>query len=320
MLLNNEEIFLFTLNNSQLRLGIDIDDSCARVALLERKGKKISVLNLIKQERNDLPLAEVLQEIKSSLKKSLPFPYTLPKVQAMAIAQRHVITKLIAPAANISDHEQHVYMGMQLAENLGLPLGELLYDYSDPSTPEQKITVYACKKLMMSESLTALEQAKFHLSVLELQQSSLLRIYKRTIDDNDEKALLINISNNYAQLLLVEPGEKSEQVFFREISLPSAPQADDTSAFTELLVEDILHQYQKIKALKPSLHVGSLWVSGSNLKRLDKEMLQQSVKWNVHLFNPLQSFDTAHLPSGIEPMEWATAIGLALREDNNASN
>ncbi|MGL4826867.1 MAG: type IV pilus biogenesis protein PilM [Vibrionaceae bacterium] len=311
---------MFTLNNSQLTLGIDIDSTCARVALLERKGKKISVLNLIKQERNDLPLADVLQKVKSSLKKSLPFPYTLPKLQAMAIAPRHVITKLIAPAANISDHEQHVYIGMQLAENLGLPLDELLYDYSAPSTPEQKITVYACKKIAMNESITALEQAKFHLSVLELQQSSLLRIYKRTIDDNDEKALLIDISNNYAQLLLVDPEEKSDQVFSREISLPSAQQADDALAFTELLAEEILHQYQKIKALKPSLNVSSLWVSGSNLKRLDQEMLQQSVKWDVHLFNPLQSFNTAHLPSGIVPMEWSTAIGLALREDNDASN
>ncbi|MGL6177592.1 MAG: type IV pilus biogenesis protein PilM, partial [Vibrionaceae bacterium] len=201
-----------------------------------------------------------------------------------------------------------------------LPLDELLYDYSAPSTPEQKITVYACKKIAMNESITALEQAKFHLSVLELQQSSLLRIYKRTIDDNDEKALLIDISNNYAQLLLVDPEEKSDQVFSREISLPSAQQADDALAFTELLAEEILHQYQKIKALKPSLNVSSLWVSGSNLKRLDQEMLQQSVKWDVHLFNPLQSFNTAHLPSGIVPMEWSTAIGLALREDNDASN
>ncbi|MGL5291206.1 MAG: hypothetical protein ACRC9T_04680, partial [Vibrionaceae bacterium] len=181
---------MFTLNNSQLTVGIDIDSTCARIALLERKGKKVHVLNLIKQERENLPLAEVLQKAKGLLKKSLPFPYTFPKLQAMAIAQRHVITKLIAQAPDVPASEQHTYIGMQLAQTLGLPLDDLLYDYSPPTTPEQKITVYACKKIAINGSLAALDEAKFALSVLELQQSSLLRIYKRTIDDNDEPALL----------------------------------------------------------------------------------------------------------------------------------
>ncbi|MGL5336276.1 MAG: type IV pilus biogenesis protein PilM [Enterovibrio sp.] len=310
---------MFTLNNSQLTLGIDIDSTCARIALLERKGKKICVLNLIKQERENLPLAEILQKAKISLKKSLPFPYTLPRQQAMAIAQRHVITKLITPAANISANEQHMYIGMQVAQNLGLPLDELFYDYSQPDTPEQKITVFACKKISIKASLTALEQAKFDLSVLELQQNSLLRLCKRTID-KDEKALLIDISRDHAQLLLIEPQQKSNEIFFREISLPNEQQADDPLTFTDQLADEILNQYQKLKALKPSLHIDSLWVSGSNIKRLDKELLQDSVNWSVHLLNPLQSLNTTHLPPDIEPMEWATAIGLALREDDDASN
>ncbi|MGL5291278.1 MAG: hypothetical protein ACRC9T_05055, partial [Vibrionaceae bacterium] len=176
------------------------------------------------------------------------------------------------------------------------------------------------KKIAINGSLAALDEAKFALSVLELQQSSLLRIYKRTIDDNDEPALLIDISNDCAQMLLIEPQEKVNEIFFREISLPSEQQTEDKLTFTEQLAEDILRQYQKLKALKPSLHISSLWISGSNLKRLDKEMLQLAVDWNVHLFNPLQSLNSAHLPPHIEPMEWATAIGLALREDDDASN
>lgn len=300
-------------------IGIDIGATNVRAALIQKRGKSKQLKALVSEPIQGISLEEALIKIKKKINKEYKLPWYCIRQQVLGVAQSNVAIKRFASLPDVHEQEQYIQVGLQLAESLGLPIDELLYDFR--SLPQNEgIEVYACRRAVLDESLTALSCVGYKLSVIELQTHALMRLYQQQIThlSTIECSLMLDVGGERVQICA---GDGASGQFFRELPLPlemgGSNESEIRRVFTEQLVEIIQRQYQVAATSLTGAYINRVWLSGENEKYLDTLLLEERLKWDVQTLNPLQGLNYA--PELIENLTepasaWSIAIGLALGE------
>ncbi|WP_163392048.1 type IV pilus biogenesis protein PilM [Enterovibrio norvegicus] len=305
-------------------LGIEFGTHAVRAALIQKHGDAYRVNALVSEKYGGNSLTDALRLLKKRLRKNIKAPWQWPSQQVLGVPQSKVVLKRIAVPTDLPENEQFIQVGMMLAESLGLPMDELLYDYRVLPNGEG-VEVYACRKVTLKDSLDALSEAGFHLSVIELQAHALMRLHQHHSEKGEATGteLFVDISHERMQICL---GDNLSDPFFRELPLPNESLGADSllgrNRYAETLADTIQRQYQLAATQFPGKHVSNLMLSGEGLSDVDALHLEAHLSWHVETFNPLMTMSlTQKLVEGLdEPTStWTTAIGLALRGMDDAT-
>lgn len=300
-------------------VGIDIGSNIVRAALIQKRGKSLRLYALISEPIQEEGLEDALLKLKKKIKRAHKLPRFWFTHFVMGVAQSNVAIKRFSSTPDPHEQEQYLQVGLQLAESLGLPIDELLYDYRALADADG-VEVYACRRAVINDALAALTGAGYRLSVIELQTHALLRLYQqqRTKSSAVECSLMVDVGSERVQIC-ADDGKSGQ--FFHELPLTFNSKVASTEeavrAFTEQLIDIIQRQYQFVATSLKGAYVNRIWLSGENLKYLDMFLLKEKLQWQVQTLNPLQGL--------IYPQElienlpdlasaWSIAVGLALRD------
>lgn len=300
-------------------MGIDISAKTVRAALIQKKGNAMQLLALVSEPIIDDALNHALLELKIKLNKACKLPWYFVSHQVMGVAQSNVALKRFCILPNTHEQEQYIQIGLQLAESLGLPVDDLLYDYC-PLPQSEGVEVYACRRSVVDKSLVSLSDAGYQLSVIELQTHALIRLYHRQLKQKkcSESALILDLGYERLQICA---GDDKSILFFRELPLSFDIQNESPTkarlTYNEQLVDIIQRQYQVAVTSLTGLQINCLWLSGENAQNVDILLLKERLQWDVKTLNPLQGFNysSEFIDDLPEPAcAWSIAMGLALRE------
>lgn len=298
--------------------GIDIGSKMIRVALIQKRNNSLHLLALISESIDGVPLEEALRDIKIKLKHAYKIPHFWFTDLVMGIPQSQVAVKRFSAMPDMHEEEQYIQVGMQLAESLGLPIDELLYDYRS-LVDTDAVEVYACRRAVIDETLNALKTNGYRLSVIELQTHALMRLYQqhRVNLSSIESSLMVDVGN---ERVLICAGDGMSGQFFRELPLPFgdnvSSEVEAKRVFTEKLIDIIQRQYQFVATALTGGYINRVWLSGENAKYVDFFLLEEKLQWDVQILNPLQGL--IFHPDLINDLSdsanaWSIAVGLALR-------
>ena len=301
-------------------IGIDIGTTSVRVALIQKRGRTTQLKALICESTQGRTLEDTLINIKKKLKKEHKLLWFFIQHQVFGIPQSNVAVKRLAVGLDVHEQEKYTQVGLQLAESLGLPIDELLYDFR-PLPENNGVEVYVCRRAVIENSLNALALAGYHLSVIELQTHALMRLYKQQMTHcaRIESSLMLDVGSERVQICA---GDGRSGQFFRELPLPlktqSISEPEVVSIFTGQLIEIIQRQYQVAATSVAGAHINRIWLSGENAKYVDTLLLEKRLGWEVKTLNPLHRLTCSpHLIENLSESAsaWSIAIGLALGED-----
>lgn len=170
-------------------------------AILESRNSGVYLRDLSSVELGNATLTDALKSLRKQFSVNKAAFRFATKSQVMGIAQSSVAIKRLPISQNVSEQEQYMQIGLQLSENLGLSMDELLYDYRNLPSGEG-IEVFACRKSVLASTLDALASSGFRLSVIALESHALLQLYDRQLDvlSLSNRALMADVNTERLQL------------------------------------------------------------------------------------------------------------------------
>lgn len=300
-------------------VGIDIGIEKIHAVLVEKHNSRLILKSLFSVSYQQNELNTALTDIKKKLIKTTKIPWFLISHQVLGIPFNRVVVKRFMIPKAPNDQAQYAQAGILLAENLGLPLDELLYDYRQVKGFDG-IEVFACRRSQIEDKLNALEASGFNLSVIELETAALQRLFSLCLTQKAHfgAALLIHLGTERIQMC-IDDGKGGQ--FQRELPLSVAEanfmDEQDKAGFSLQLVSHILRQYPLAAANLDQNRIKRLWLCGALSNKLDEALLAEKLGWQVNRLDLLASFansleNLADLDCPIGT--WSVAMGLALRD------
>ncbi|MFD2177009.1 type IV pilus biogenesis protein PilM [Veronia pacifica] len=304
-------------------IGIEIASNRARLAVIQKKGDKYQVKKIRSVAYNSARPEVGIKALQQSVKRYLG-AFGIDN-QVLSVREGDVIFKRLPLVDADTEDESHAQICLKLADSLGVPLEELLFDYQIRKD-QGAVEAFACRKSALEKKINALTRTGFSLSVLDLKPYALMRLYQYQSEKDSPLALpmLIDVGYSKTQLCFYQP---HLHLFHREIafSTASAINSDGTvkdEILTHSLANEIQRQYQLAGSQLAVDSVGEIWLSGPVGHLVNCDLLSSLLNKQVDVFNPFAGFEIKDsvLSSEEESMgAFATPLGLAMRGLADAS-
>ena len=263
---------LFSFNNDNLFLGIDIGDSSLKMVELRKKGQKlylsnyafsenIKEINFTKITQNNY-LAQAINKVRTEA--------GITSEQVIASLPAFAVFSSIINLSGVDKREMSEAINEEAKKIIPLPLEEMVLDWKvvpnkdKSNSGSQKIFLTGSPKKLVRKYIDIFKKAKLNLVSLETETFSLVR---SLVGDDKSNILIVEIGANSTDLSIIT---NSIPVLNRSLTICS-------STVTNVLAKKLNLSYNQAEQFKLDLSVALQEDSKEELPRLITKTIEPIV-------------------------------------------